>query len=367
MQPHRILMTADTVGGIWYYALELARGLSEHGVEVTLATFGGRLDPGQQQAARAVPGLTVHQSNYRLEWMRDPWNDLARAGDWLLELAAEVEPDVVHLNNYYHGALNWPAPVVMVAHSCVYSWFRAVHGALPDRGWQRYRRAVRAGLAGATLIIAPTAAMLEAASEFYGPFGATQVIPNGRRSAEFHPRTKRPRVLATGRLWDEGKNVAALARVAPRLAWPVRLIGDDHRPDGRRERFPNVEWRNRADPARLAREYATAAIYALPARYEPFGLSILEAALAGCPLVLGDIPSLREVWGKAALYVKPDDERGLAAALNGLINNPIERQSWGVRARHRARRYSAGRMTAAYMSAYSRLLDSPPTARGAVG
>ena len=33
----------------------------------------------------------------------------------------------------------------------------------------------------------------------------------------------------------------------------------------------------------------TASIYALPARYEPFGLSILEAALSGCALVLGDI------------------------------------------------------------------------------
>ncbi len=32
----------------------------------------------------------------------------------------------------------------------------------------------------------------------------------------------------------------------------------------------------------------------LPARYEPFGLSVLEAALSGCALVLGDIPSLRE-------------------------------------------------------------------------
>ena len=49
-----------------------------------------------------------------------------------------------------------------------------------------------------------------------------------------------------------------------------------------------------------------AAIYALPARYEPFGLSILEAALSGCALVIGDIPSLREIWADAALFVPSD-------------------------------------------------------------
>ena len=38
--PRRILMTADTIGGVWSYALELAQGLARHGVEVALATMG---------------------------------------------------------------------------------------------------------------------------------------------------------------------------------------------------------------------------------------------------------------------------------------------------------------------------------------
>ena len=67
----------------------------------------------------------------------------------------------------------------------------------------------------------------------------------------------------------------------------------------------------------LARKMAEASIYALPARYEPFGLSALEAALSGCALVLGDIPSLREIWGPAAIYVPADDKVGaLRAALD---------------------------------------------------
>ncbi|HET7587122.1 MAG TPA: glycosyltransferase family 4 protein [Gammaproteobacteria bacterium] len=354
----RVLMTTDTVGGIWHYALELARGLSEHGIEVALATLGAQPSADQHRSALSIKGLTLHPSNYPLEWMSNPWDDLQRAGDWLLKLATDTRPDIVHLNHYCHGALPWPAPVMVAAHSCVYSWFEAVHGAPPNGDWQRYHEAVDHGLASADMVVAPSAAMLSAIEKFYGSLPNTRVIANGRRSAEFRPRNKRARILAAGRLWDEGKNVLALARIAPHLPWPVRLVGDARRPDGRKSHFANVEWIGTASSRRLAREYAAAAIYALPARYEPFGLSILEAALAGCPLVLGDIPSLREVWGRAALYVKPDDERGLANALNGLIANGIERQAWGVRARHRARRYSAARMTKGYLQAYGDLLDS---------
>jgi glycosyltransferase involved in cell wall biosynthesis len=351
-------MTADTVGGVFQYALELSRGLAERGIEVTLATLGELPTPAQRRTATAISGLTLNARACPLEWETGPWTELEKAGDWLLDLAARVRPDIIHLNHYCHGMLAWPAPVVMVAHSCVYSWFEAVHGAPPGPDFKQYRDNVAEGLAGADLVVAPSRAMLSMAEKHYGPFAATRVIANGRRASVFRPRPKRARILAAGRLWDEAKNVASLARVAPKLGWPVRLIGQTRRPNGRRTYFANVEQVGPLDTNKLAREYSTAAIYALPARYEPFGLGALEAALAGCALVLGDIASLREIWGEAALYVPPRDTHSLARALNGLIANPGERQSRARRARRRARRYSAARMTHAYIDAYQHLLRS---------
>ncbi len=76
-----------------------------------------------------------------------------------------------------------------------------------------------------------------------------------------------------------------------------------------------------------------ASIYAMPARYEPFGLSILEAGLSGCALVLGDIPSLREHWDGAAAFVAPDDREALRSAIEGLIDSPARRAELGRRAR----------------------------------
>ncbi|HEY0779002.1 MAG TPA: glycosyltransferase, partial [Gemmatirosa sp.] len=96
-----------------------------------------------------------------------------------------------------------------------------------------------------------------------------------------------------------------------------------------------------------------AAVYALPARYEPFGLSALEAGLAGCALVLGDIPSLREVWGDAATYVAPDDAAALADALRTLAADDAHRTALGIRARTRALTYTPARMADGYLAAYA--------------
>ena len=86
----------------------------------------------------------------------------------------------------------------------------------------------------------------------------------------------------------------------------------------------------------MARHLGSAAIFAAPARYEPFGLAILEAAAAGCALVLGDISSLRENWGGAALFVDPEDPPALQRRHHALIADPEERTRLAAAARDRA-------------------------------
>jgi glycosyltransferase involved in cell wall biosynthesis len=108
-------------------------------------------------------------------------------------------------------------------------------------------------------------------------------------------------------------------------------------------------------PDELAEWMARASIYALPARYEPFGLSVLEAALAGCALVLGDLPSLREVWEQAAVYVPPGDPGALQHALAALIRDPLLRGVLAASARARAARFTPACMAEAYRALYDEL------------
>lgn len=354
-------MTADTVGGVWTYALELSRGLTARGIGVGLATMGARPDARQRREAAAIEGLELFDSPYKLEWMDEPWEDVERAGAWLLELERQYCPELIHLNNYCHGALPFYAPVVMVGHSCVLSWWRAVRGGDAPADWDRYRRQVRQGLQAAALVLAPTAAMLRALQEHYGPFQNAQVCPNGRslRAGETGAlaATKQPFIFTAGRIWDEAKNLSALEAIAHTLPWPVYVAGDSRHPSRNEDRTSGAcRYLGKLNAGQMCWWLERASIYALPARYEPFGLSALEAALCGCALVLGDIPSLREVWGDAAIFVPPVDPTALAEALRRLVETPEERLEMAGRAHARAVQWNSERMVNAYIAAYDSLV-----------
>jgi glycogen(starch) synthase len=354
----KILMTADTIGGVWTYALDLATALAPHGVEIHLATMGDPLSPDQQRDADERPNVTIHESTYKLEWMNDPWQDVKAAGRWLLDLEQQIAADIIHLNGYAHGSLPFRAPIVVVAHSCVLSWWRAVKGEPAPESWNTYQREVRAGIHDADVIVAPTAAMLAAIEENYGGLRRTAVIPNGRDSSLYHAGERELFILTAGRLWDEAKNLQVLQSIAPRLSCPVYVAGECTSPDGNGHTVGNaIRSLGKLPPADLASWFSRAAIYALPARYEPFGLSALEAALSGCALVLGDIPSLREVWGDTALFVSPNDAEALRRAIQLLIEHPKQRQSLADRARERAVNYTLTRMGNAYQHLYRTTLN----------
>lgn len=357
MAARSILMTADAIGGVWTYALDLTRCAAAQGVAVTIATMGHALTAAQRAEASAAGVAALHESEFRLEWMDDPWTDVEAAGTWLLRVAAEVQPDLIHFNGYAHAALKWDAPVLVVAHSCVGSWWRAVKGEAAPAKYDQYRRAVRAGLRGADVVVAPTHAMLRSLEAEYGAVPHGSVIPNGRSAAMYGPGVKEPFILSSGRVWDEAKNIAVLDSVAGSLPWPVYVAGEPTHPDGRQTSPAGLRALGRLETAQLADWYARASVYALPAKYEPFGLSVLEAALSGCALVLGDIPSLREVWADAALYVAPEDKQALLEALERVTRSEALREDLARRARLRARRFTAERMFAAYAEAWELATD----------
>ncbi|HVG25634.1 MAG TPA: glycosyltransferase, partial [Thermoanaerobaculia bacterium] len=156
-----VLMTADTVGGVWTYAMELTRALPD--VRFTIATMGRKPSDGQRDE---VPGnAELVESEYKLEWQEEPWRDVDESGRWLLDLEERSRADVVHLNGYSHGALPFRAPKLVVAHSCVLSWWRAVKSEDAPPEWNTYRARVGQGLQGASVVAAPSAWMLAALDE----------------------------------------------------------------------------------------------------------------------------------------------------------------------------------------------------------
>jgi glycosyltransferase involved in cell wall biosynthesis len=355
----RILMTTDAVGGVWTYATELSRGLCERCDEVALVVMGPAPRSDQVAPLHAIRGLSIETTELALEWMDPEGADIANARDRLLSIARRVRPDIIHLNSYREAVFDWPAPVVVVAHSCVWSWWQACRGGEPDDArWHRYKEAAAAGLAAADIWCAPSEAFRRTTEALYRVRTPGRLIRNGAnlRATVYEPE---PFILAAGRLWDEAKNLSALAAIAPDLDWPVRVAGpvaapgsDERRPDG-----ANLTWLGNLSRSELTAQMQQAAIFAAPALYEPFGLSVLEAAACGCALVLSDIATLRELWHGAALFVPARDRDAWRKALQQVARDHALRAQLQRAALMRAYHYSLDAMVDAYREVYHAMAD----------
>jgi glycosyltransferase involved in cell wall biosynthesis len=284
------------------------------------------------------------------------------AGARLAGLCTDTRSKLIQLHSPALAAgAPFPVPAVAVHHSCVATWWSAVKPGerLPaDFHWRTELTAQ--GLSAADAVIAPTAAFAEAVAATYGLRDVPATVHNGRSlpPVPTSQRTEAPArfVLASGRLWDEGKNIAALDRAAARIAAPVLAAGPLRAPHG-----GSVELRHARPLGALCepvmqRWLADAPVYASLALYEPFGLGVLEAAQAGCALVLSDAPTFRELWNGAALFVPPHDDAAIAGALDSVLWDDALRDQMARTARERSSRYTVERMAVGMAAHYGRLL-----------
>jgi glycosyltransferase involved in cell wall biosynthesis len=358
-RPRRILMSADAMGGVWTYSLQLAQGLSRLGIEVHLAVLGPAPSPSQRHEARRIRRLEVIVPGLPLDWTADSETALAEVPAALKSLALGTRADLVHLNAPAHaGIAPWPLPLVVAAHSCVATWWRSLNEVpLPeDLAWRARRTG--AGLKVADAIVAPSQSFARALAGAYGAGLPVITVPNGRQRKDGASRQQKSHVLTAGRLWDPAKNVGTIDEAARISGALVHAAGPTCGPNGEQVCFPHLAMLGALSDTELARWHDSAAVFVSASRYEPFGLAVLEAAQAGAALVLSDIETFRELWDGAALFLPAGEPGSFAEALQRLsADGPLRRQL-AHRAQARARHWSAERMLAATLSVYARVLKA---------
>ncbi|WP_294394963.1 glycosyltransferase family 4 protein [uncultured Sphingomonas sp.] len=355
----RLLMTVDTVGGVWQYATDLARALAPLGVETVLAVLGPAPNMAQRNAAKAIAGVRLVETGLPLDWLADDREQVLLAGRRIAELACHLNVDLVQLNQPAIAAeARFPVPVVAVSHSCLATWWAAVEsGPLPqDFDW---RVALHAeGLRKAGKVVTPSAAFAAATQAAYALVVAPTAVHNGRAPLTCPPTAMHDFAFTAGRLWDRGKNIATLDRAAARLGLPVKAAGSLAGPNGDRVTTEHLIPVGHVDEEDLAGCLAARPVFVSAALYEPFGLAVLEAAGAGCPLVLSDIPTFRELWDGVATFVAPCDHAGFARAIEEIVGDTARRLTQGEAARAAARRFTPDHMAGDMLAIYRTLLPS---------
>ena len=353
----RVLMTTDTIGGVWTFTKELSSELLAHGCDVALVSLGRLPSIGQQawvetQRTRWGSRFRFDASDAPLEWMQDNRRAFSDAEPLLRRVVEEFGADLLLSSQFCFGALDSDVPRIVVAHSDVLSWADACRPeGLADSVWlETYRGLVSRGLLRADAVAAPTEWMMRALQEHFAVPETCVVVANGRsiRPAE-GGQSRKLQAVTAGRLWDEAKNLRMLEDVNSSM--PVLVAGEtEYESNQLRLGEGNARLLGAMGEDELLHLLRESAIYICTSQYEPFGLAPLEAALCGCAVLANDIPSLREVWGDGAAYFC--GAKSLSAWLACLgreewLLNDLQRRSM-----QRAMQLTSARMAEGYLELF---------------
>ncbi|RXH54008.1 glycosyltransferase family 4 protein [Granulicella sibirica] len=358
----RVLLTTDTIGGVWTFGTILAHGLMARGHSVALVSLGrapsrSQLEWTVRTSAQFGAAFRYKASEVPLEWMAENQFAYSDAEGLLLQTIGDFQVEVVHASQFCFGALQVEVPKVLTAHSDVLSWAEACRpDGLEDSRWLRtYQELVSCGLQGADRIVAPTQWMRDALTRNFAAASGARVILNGRSlTLEQEKESRTLTAVTVGRAWDEAKGMAVLDEIEASI--PVQVIGEESFAGTQAPQWGKVEFLGRRDDGEVFKALRRSSIYLATSIYEPFGLAPLEAALCGCGVVARDIESLREVWGSGADYFRDAD--GLSRAMLRLRDSQPQREALQARSLARAQELSAARMVDAYIAEYEEMLTA---------
>jgi glycosyltransferase involved in cell wall biosynthesis len=309
---------------------------------------------GRHALAATVPaGVAAAVAPIPARLARTMWrhSELIRAERWTGRV------DVLHATNFVAPPSR--APTLITLHDLTFARYPELcAGDVPT-----YPQLIRRALdRGATVHVVSDFVGDEVRAQFgLEPHRVVRVYP-GLRSASRgdgaagRQRAGADRYLLTLGTVEPRKNLPTLVRAFDRIAgahpglvlvvagpdgWDQEALATATaaaRHGGRVHRLGYVSERDRCDLL------AGAAVFAYPSRYEGFGHPPLEAMTAGVPVVAGRAGALPEVLDDAALLVAPDDEAGLADALDRVLRDGTLADALVVRGRERAGRFSWDRM-----------------------
>ena len=356
----RILLTTDTIGGVWTFTKELTTELLKRGHAVALVSFGRQ--PSHEQQAWCAGLHLAHGDNFQvtasnapLEWMEKNEFVFSQGAGVLSHVARQFRPDLLHSNQFCFGAMSLDIPKLITAHSDVLSWASACRPrGLDNSHWLRqYRSLVTHGLHACEAVVTPTRWMANTLAQHYSGMPGCYVVMNGRNLSAPACHMRAVQAVTVGRLWDEAKGVGMLRAVNSPI--PIYVAGErQHGTSVAPKQLGRSILLGALSEQSLVSLFARSSIYIATSIYEPFGLAPLEAALCGCAVVANDIPSLREVWGDAALYF--NGPRSLSTVLHQLNRNPGELSMLRQQSFLRASELTAERMTNGYEQMYRALL-----------
>ncbi len=188
-----------------------------------------------------------------------------------------------------------------------------------------------------------TANLLKRVYRYTGPLFVAYPAP-AIPSSMFRPNFGNGEYVLTVGALLPNKNHRALVKAMSLLREPpmLRVIGDGQE-KGRLKGLAQslrveIEFYARVTSEELCRLYERSLFLVVPSLLEPFGMTAVEAALAGKPSVVTELGGTKEfvLDHQTGFVVNPRGAKGIAAAMKVLLEDKSLRQGMGQKARERA-------------------------------
>ncbi|MGE0028154.1 MAG: glycosyltransferase family 4 protein [Thermoleophilia bacterium] len=268
-----------------------------------------------------------------------------------------------------HAPVNWgpwfsPCPTVVTIHDL--AWER-VPDAFPENFRRYARRFARRSVKRARRVIAVSESTAQDLRELYAvPPERIRVVPNGVHPDTRPPVAREPMILSVG-IREPRKRIGVLVE-GHRRYWesaapsppPCRLVvvggpgGDEDRVQA--AAGPGCEVRGFIRREELLDLYRRATLLVYPSAYEGFGLPVVEAMAAGCPVLCARNSSLIEIGGRSALFLDEVTPESIAAALTDALSDREALAERGEAGREEAARYSWSASATATRDVYRQAL-----------
>lgn len=356
-------------GGVGEATYHLAMGLNDEGQEIEISTIG----PCNRRTR--YEGITLHEYSSELSIRGSPLS---------VEFLHNYRGDPLDIIHIHRGSPSGAIAGYIHAKRSNTPYIFTVHG---DIHFQEQSH-IRNMLLKIFLLFSPT--MLADAeyittvsdtfkrnSTYLGKFcDESLVIPNGIDLPKnnntdicnnfFELNNNRPIILYLGAVVPR-KNPGTLVDAAPDIlnVYPNALFiiaGDGSQIDNLVEKVKckditdNIIFTGFLPEDQKNPLYQSADLFCLPSNNESFGLTAFEAAANGLPIILGDIPIFRELFGGSALYVTPDDHNDLSTVVLELLENEARRESLSREVQKQAAKYSWGNVVDQYLELYRDVL-----------
>jgi glycosyltransferase involved in cell wall biosynthesis len=364
------IFDSQLFGGISRYHVELLRHLRETpGTSATLAAafsnnaYLQELSPPRPR--RFFPGVRALRKGGHLTWLNRRASLAAlRRGDFDLFHPTSYDPWFLpHLGGRPH---------VVTVHDMVHELFPGLFAAAdPTAGWKA------AQLRGAARIIAISDHTRRDLVRLHDVDPARITVIHHATAPLAPPGAPRPPGLPARYLLFVGQRggyknflpwleaIAPLLQEDPALGvvcagWrpfrePERSAMARLGIEGQLTHLPAV------DDATLGALYQHAAAFAFPSRYEGFGIPMLEAFQAGCPVLAAGASSLPEVGGAAAAWFDPEDAASMREVTAGVLRDASLRRRLAQRGAERVKAFSWARAAAETRVCYEAALSAGAT------